>query len=708
MGVVFRAERVDGELRQTVAIKVVRHHWFDPRVIDRFRNERQMFAGLVHGNIARLLDGGTRDDGVAWLAMEYVDGVPLDRYCEQRGLGIPDRIRLFLPLCEAVEYAHQKLIVHRDLKPSNVLVTPEGEPKLLDFGIAKALDAAPGGQTRPLSLTPEFASPEQARGDDATSLTDVYGLGGVVYFLLTGRPTHDVAGLSTSQLQRVICETPPDPPSQIRPELKGDLENILLKAFHSEPARRYPSVRQLREDLIRFLERRPVLATRDGWQYRVTRFLQRHAYASAASVLALLAAAVGTAATLYQAHRAQQGFAQVRTLANGSVFDFEAAIRDTPGTLAARRMVAATAREYLAGLAARAGNDQGLNRELAESYNRLSSVETSAGESDAGIAHLKRSLALLRQVHDDCCGTPAQRAHYVDGACQVGGTDDRGAEPVSRRPATSGHEDRDSGGPDDHGAESGLSRRGARPLPAGARFDGDADRQAESLEAPHRLASRRSAEGSAPAWRTGFHAHPGGDRMTSSGPSPPDTPSITAMLARVRQGQPEAIEELLPLVYGELRRRAQVAFRNELPGHTLQPTALVHEAFLRLFDGPQPAFADRAHFLAIAARVMRQVLVDHGRARRAQKRGPQFKVEFNEERAAAPAQPELLELDEALDKLGREDPRLVALIEMRFFAGMTAEETAEARSESVHVVRHDLRYAQARLRRIVSRSERPA
>jgi RNA polymerase sigma factor (TIGR02999 family) len=188
----------------------------------------------------------------------------------------------------------------------------------------------------------------------------------------------------------------------------------------------------------------------------------------------------------------------------------------------------------------------------------------------------------------------------------------------------------------------------------------------------------------------------------------PESPSVTALLARVRKGEARALDDLMPLVYGDLRHRAQIAFRHEFPGHTLQPTALVHEAFLRLFDGPQPAFADRAHFLAIAARVMRQVLVDHARARRAQKRGPQFKVEFDERLAAAPAQPELLELDQALDKLGREDPRLVALIEMRFFAGMTAEETAEARSESVHVVRHDLRYAQARLRRIISRSARPA
>jgi RNA polymerase sigma factor (TIGR02999 family) len=177
--------------------------------------------------------------------------------------------------------------------------------------------------------------------------------------------------------------------------------------------------------------------------------------------------------------------------------------------------------------------------------------------------------------------------------------------------------------------------------------------------------------------------------------------SVTELLERIRQGHLEAREDLLTLVYRELKRLAQNAFRMESPSHTLQPTALVHEAFLRLFNGPAPAFHDRAHFLGIAARVMRQVLVDHARARHSQKRGAQLTVALNEHLVAAPQQADLLELDEALEKLGQEDARLVVLIEMRFFAGMTAEETAEARSESVHVVRHDLRYAQARLRRII-------
>jgi RNA polymerase sigma factor (TIGR02999 family) len=179
-------------------------------------------------------------------------------------------------------------------------------------------------------------------------------------------------------------------------------------------------------------------------------------------------------------------------------------------------------------------------------------------------------------------------------------------------------------------------------------------------------------------------------------------PQITAILARVRLGQAEALDDLLPLVYAELRRIAKKALLAERPDHTLQPTALVHEAFIRLFDGQTPAFADRAHFLGIASRLMRQILVDHARTRRAQKRGSHLQVPMEDHAGVTPPHGDLLELDEALDKLGREDHRLVTLIEMRYFAGMTAEETAEARSESVHAIRHDLRYAQARLRRLLA------
>jgi len=414
MGTVFRAERVDGELAQTVAIKLVERGWLDPRALERFRQERQILAGLVHPNIARLLDGGTRSDGVAYLVMEFVDGLSLDSYCDQLALSILDRLRLFLPLCEAVDYAHQKLIVHRDLKPSNVLVASDGQPKLLDFGIAKALDATASGEMRTLVLTPGFASPEQARGEEATTAADVYGLGSVLYFLLTGRPPHAVEGLSPAELQRAICEVPPERPSALRPELKGDLENILLKALHADPQRRYRSARELLEDIENYLSRRPVRATPDGWGYRAKKFVQRHAVASAAGTLALLAVIGGTVVSLYEAHRAEQRFAQVRELSNKFVFDFEASIRDTPGTLEARRMVASTARENLASLSAEAGSDPALRRELAESYYRLSQVESAAREFDLWLQHLEKSAALLHDLTDDCCGAPAQRVLYLD------------------------------------------------------------------------------------------------------------------------------------------------------------------------------------------------------------------------------------------------------------------------------------------------------
>ncbi len=412
MGAVFRAERIDGENSQTVAIKILDRVFGQHNAVVRFARERQILARLDHPSIARLLDGGTRADGVAYLVMELVDGMPIDRFCEEHSLSIEDKLSLFLPLCQAVDYAHQQLIVHRDLKPSNVLVTKAGIPKLLDFGIAKALDA-PAAGTMTIALTPEFGSPEQIRGEGATTRTDVYGLGAILYFLLTQRPPHEFKNLSPEELRRAICDDSPRTPSSLRPDLKGDLENVLLKALHADPARRYASARELAEDLERYLAHRPVVATPDSVSYRVSRFVRRHRIACAAGSLGFLAIAAGVAGSLYEAHRAQQRFAQVRELANHFVFDFEAAIRDTPGTLAARRMVAATARQYLASLSAEAGSDAGLNRELAESYYRLSRVEFRAGESKDSIGHLRAALAILKRLKDDCCGPPEWHANYI-------------------------------------------------------------------------------------------------------------------------------------------------------------------------------------------------------------------------------------------------------------------------------------------------------
>ncbi len=305
MGQVYLAERADEQFEQQVAIKILAGPG-TPGLLRRFRTERQILARFEHPWIARLLDGGVADDGRLYLVLEYVDGVPIDRFCRERGLGLEERLRLFLDVCTAVTYAHQQLIVHRDLKPANILVTDDGTPKLLDFGIAKVLD--PGQfphqptQThfsqRPLTL--QYASPEQVTGGAITTATDVYGLGLLLYELVTGGSPFPVGDLSTGEAERRICHAEPPPASVLLAEraaekaaenspgerlpiqphqLKGDLDHILVKALDKSSSRRYSSIRHFAEDLERHLERRPISAGAGGWLYRATRFVQRQALA---------------------------------------------------------------------------------------------------------------------------------------------------------------------------------------------------------------------------------------------------------------------------------------------------------------------------------------------------------------------------------------------------------------------------------------------
>ncbi len=413
MGAVFKGEREDGELRQTVAVKIVERGWLDAQAVERFRQERQILSGLVHPNIAQLLDGGTREDGIPYLVMEYVDGLRLDEYCAEHQLGIAARLRVFLPLCDAVEFAHRKLVIHRDLKPSNVLVTADGAPKLLDFGVAKAIDPGVGGRTQTVVLTPDFASPEQALGREITTATDVYGLGAVLYHLLTGQPPHRVTDLSAREMERSICEVRPERPSALRRELAGDLENILLKALDPEPGRRYGSARELAEDIQRYLDHRPVRATPYRWWYGVQRLVRRHRAGSIAACLAALAILTATGVSIQQAHRAERRFEQVRELANRFLFDFENSIHDVPGTLEARRMVASTAREYLESLAGDARGNAGLTRELAEAHYKLSRVEVNAGQSPAALADNEKAVAMLRAVGADRGSKPGDRFLFI-------------------------------------------------------------------------------------------------------------------------------------------------------------------------------------------------------------------------------------------------------------------------------------------------------
>ena len=345
MGVVFLAERDDAEFRQRVAVKLIRRGLDTEDVLRRFRNERQILAALNHPNVARLLDGGSTDTGLPYFVMEYIEGLPLVGYCDHNKLHIDERLKLFRKVCAAVAHAHGDLIVHRDLKPSNILVTKTGEPKLLDFGVAKLLKGELSEQPPALTatglriMTPEYASPEQVRGLHVTTATDVYSLGVILYELLTGHRPYRLHSHQPGQLARAICEDEPEKPStavsrveeiggqsgktlRVTPEsvgeargepprslhrrLQGDLDNIVLMALRKESARRYASVEQLSEDLRRYLEGLPVIAREDSLRYRSAKFVGRHRAAVATAALVILSLIAGLITTIWQSRVARQ------------------------------------------------------------------------------------------------------------------------------------------------------------------------------------------------------------------------------------------------------------------------------------------------------------------------------------------------------------------------------------------------------------------
>ncbi|HEU4662821.1 MAG TPA: serine/threonine-protein kinase [Dokdonella sp.] len=320
MGAVWLAERADGAYAQQVAIKLIRGDWDADASHARFRAERQILAGLQHPNIAHLVDGGVAADGKPWLALEYVDGEDVLAWCDRRRLGIEPRLRLLLTVCSAVAHAHQRLVVHRDLKPSNILVGHDGVVKLLDFGIAKLLDERDAGGEATRLFTPEYAAPEQLRGEAVTTAVDVYALGLLLYEVLVGRRARDGSAMPSS-----ISPVEPARPSAalartggvrtgraaarrgltprgLRRRLHGDLDAIAMKALRDDPAQRYASVGDLAADLERHLANRPVHARRGDWRYRAGRFLRRHAIAVAAAAIGALAIVGGGAVATWQAH----------------------------------------------------------------------------------------------------------------------------------------------------------------------------------------------------------------------------------------------------------------------------------------------------------------------------------------------------------------------------------------------------------------------
>jgi len=327
MGKVYLAARADELYQQQVAIKLVQGGTGRTRdLLLRFSAERQILANLAHPNIARLLDAGIATHGSPYLVMEYIEGEAIDKYVAAGALSIRDRLELFRTVCAAVEYAHRNLVVHRDIKPANILVTREGVPKLLDFGIAKLLqssndsgDGAGAALTRATErlMTPEYASPEQARGQVITTATDVYALGGLLYALLTGRPPFELASRDPLEVAQIICERPPTRPSSADHDhaalprgedakLKGDLDNIVLKALRKEPELRYPTVAEFSEDVRRYLEGYPLQAGSNAWGYRATKFVRRHKGAVAAAVLmafAIIGFSIGMGVLAQRARR---------------------------------------------------------------------------------------------------------------------------------------------------------------------------------------------------------------------------------------------------------------------------------------------------------------------------------------------------------------------------------------------------------------------
>ena len=406
MGLVYKAVRADDEFSKLVAIKIVQYGVGDAShdaIVRRFRQERQILAGLEHPNIARLLDGGSTPDGLPFLVMDYVDGIAIDRYVVERKPPLREILELFRTVCSAVSHAHHNLVVHRDLKPGNILVTATGTPKLLDFGIAKLLD---GSAERTLTgagaMTPEYASPEQVRGAAITTATDVYSLGVLLYELLCGVRPYRATTSALDLAQAISTETPLPMSARTVKRFDMDLENIVQMALRKEPERRYASVEQFSEDLRRYMEGYPVAARAATRGYRARKFAGRNKASVAAGALVLLTLLAGIAATAWQARLANQRFEDVRDLANAYLFEFHDAIKDLPGSTPARQLVVKRGLQYLDRLALQRG-DSALGRDLANAYIKVGDVQgaigyPSLGDRKGAIASYRKALAIQESL----------------------------------------------------------------------------------------------------------------------------------------------------------------------------------------------------------------------------------------------------------------------------------------------------------------------
>lgn len=382
MGDVYKAIRADDEFSKLVAIKIVQSS--DPSMADRLRQERQILASLEHPNIARLLDGGTTAEGRPFLVMEYVDGLPIDRYVSERQPPLRELLDLFRKICAAVSYAHRNLIVHRDLKPANILVTAEGQPILLDFGIAKLMDgSAQRTRTGAGAMTPEYASPEQVLGKPITTASDIYSLGVLLYELLTGARPYVNTAIPMGLAQAISAQDPRPLSAAAGRRFDRDLENIVQMTLHKEPERRYAAADLLAEDLRLYAAGRPVMARPATRGYLIAKFASRNKASVAALVLVLIALLGGVAATTWQARIANRRFNDVRQLAHGVLFEYHDAIEPLPGSTPVRQKMVKDALVYLDKLSHETG-DSSLQRELVESYVKIANVQGNAYYSNLG------------------------------------------------------------------------------------------------------------------------------------------------------------------------------------------------------------------------------------------------------------------------------------------------------------------------------------
>jgi serine/threonine protein kinase len=382
MGTVYQATRADGQFEQTVAVKIIRPGAASAMHSRRFLEERKMLAQLKHPFIAQLIDGGEHS-GIPYLVMELIDGIRIDEYARQWNLTVNDRLELFLQVCDAVQHAHSSLIVHRDLKPSNILVTKDGVPKLLDFGIATLVDSgSKSSNTGWMMMTPDYASPEQVTGEPITVASDVYSLGIILYELLTGERPYTIANYSPGEIERAVCATTIQPPSnlvlkesRLRRQLKGDLDNILLMALRKEPNRRYGSVAQFAEDIRRHLDGQTVIARPDTFSYRWSKFIRRNKLSLGLAAAVVLAILSGVVLTAREGIRAQRRFDEVRSLANSLLNEIDPEAAHLVGSAKMRRLVVEKSLTYLDRLSAEAGSDIELRKELARAYHRVGDIQ---------------------------------------------------------------------------------------------------------------------------------------------------------------------------------------------------------------------------------------------------------------------------------------------------------------------------------------------